>query len=86
MIEWQAEEQRINMALAGLQAPNGDGLLDAKKAKNESRTFVFVDESGLSDARITAGCGRQEAIRPCCSTTLTGRGGWSFWLRHGGCL
>jgi hypothetical protein len=49
MIEWQAEEQRINMALAGLQAPNGDRLLDAKKAKNEGRTIVFVDENGLSE-------------------------------------
>jgi hypothetical protein len=29
MIEWQAEEQRINMALAGLQAHKGDAPVSA---------------------------------------------------------
>jgi site-specific DNA recombinase len=42
MIEWQAEEQRINMALAGLQASNGDRLLDAKRILELANKAYFL--------------------------------------------
>jgi site-specific DNA recombinase len=54
MIEWQAEEQRINMALAGLQASNGDRLLDAKRILELANKayFLYLTRKPAEQARL----------------------------------
>ena len=43
------------------------------KAKNERRTILFIDESGLSQRPHRCAHGLHADSRQCCNTTLTGR-------------
>ena len=59
-----------------------------KKAKNEGRTIVFIDESGLGrSARTAAVPGRHADRRRYCNITSTGKPcrrllGWCWWRSY----
>jgi hypothetical protein len=59
MIEWQAEEQRLTMALAGLQESiTNDRLLDAKRILELANKayFLYVTRKPAEQAQLLKNC------------------------------